>query len=416
MDAMLSQAEQDKALREDLRTSMHALASASDRKHASSLASWYGEFTSKQRGFARVLLQRAQEASRSGKAPASVGDIWDSPAGQAAKQELVAAAPPQHATVSGSDLESAVAKAIEPAIAGATAQLKAQFANQQRDFESGAVKVIAQSVLAAALRELEARKPREVRIEVTREGTTRRVEGLKHFQLEHALAATSANVPLMLVGPAGSGKTQAGEQIANALGLKFYVQGAASGTHEYLGYKDGAGVYHTTPYRAAFEHGGLFMAEELDSGSADVPLILNAGLANGYQAFPDRTEPVRRHADFRIIANANTYGNGADRVYVGRTQLDGATIDRFAFIDWRYDEKLELQIASNADWTRRVQQIRAAVNAEKARMIVSPRASILGGKLLAAGLERSMVENMVIWKGVSDEQRKRIEARLGGVK
>lgn len=465
MDAMSDQSAQDRELREALRAKMQFLHSASDRKHAGGLVAWYGEFTPKQRGFARVLLERAEASARSGRGQvAQTGDLWEAEVPRAklypyvkslvAQDKLIeaikayqadtgaglreakdaceayrealrrgderaetsASAPPaaprQDVTVSGADLEAALAKLLAPALTGVQNELKNEIARKQAAFESGAVKVIAEHVLAAALRELEARKPREVIIQVEREGTLRTVQGLKHFQLEQALAAVTAEVPLMLVGPAGSGKTNAGEQIANVLGLTFYVQGAASGTHEYLGYKDGAGTYHSTPYRAAFEFGGLFMAEELDSGSADVPLILNAGLANGYQTFPDKAEPVRKHKDFRIIANANTYGNGADRVYVGRTQLDGATIDRFAFIDWRYDEKLELEIAGNREWTLRVQKIRAAVSAEKARLIVSPRASILGGKLLAAGLEKGLVENMVIWKGTTDEQRKRIEERL----
>jgi cobaltochelatase CobS len=41
-----------------------------------------------------------------------------------------------------------------------------------------------------------------------------------------------------------------------------------------------------------------------------------------------------------IVATANTFGTGADRVYVGSLQIDGATLDRFAFLEWPYDEGL----------------------------------------------------------------------------
>jgi cobaltochelatase CobS len=237
------------------------------------------------------------------------------------------------------------------------------------------------------------------------------IEGHAHKMLPQVIEAIGQNVPVMLVGAAGGGKSTAGEQVAHALGLEFYIQGAASGTHEYIGYKDGAGNYHSTPFRAAFEFGGLFCAEELDSGSPDVPLILNAGLANGHMAFPDSTKPVSRHKDFRIIANANTYGNGADRVYVGRTQLDGATIDRFAFLTWDYDSVLERKLAGNDSWVDRVQALRRAVEAEKARIIVSPRASINGAKMIAAGWSFEQCESAFIWKGADADLRRRIMAR-----
>lgn len=247
------------------------------------------------------------------------------------------------------------------------------------------------------------------KLEIKIADATHVLEKPRHKLMTTALNVVSQNIPLLLVGPAGGGKSTAGEQIAECLSLPFYLQGAASGTHEYIGYKDGAGQYHTTPFRKAFEEGGLFMAEELDSGSPDVPLILNAGLANGHMAFPDSPVPIKRHSDFRIIANANTYGNGADRIYVGRTQLDGATIDRFAFIDWNYDEDLERQLVANGNWLARVHSLRASAMREKARIIISPRASINGAKLLAAGIDQPTVETMTIWKGCETELRRRIE-------
>lgn len=327
---------------------------------------------------------------------------------------------PQVELPSGSELEEIVKRILEPGLANVAEQVERNAQLRQDSFNRSAAKAIAEQVASectarvtrAMIEELDRRKPREVIIRAERDGIARTVEGLKHKSLETALSVVAANIPLLLVGPAGGGKSMAGEQISQALGLPFFMWGAASGTHEYLGYKDGAGAYHTTPFREAFERGGLFMAEELDSGSADVPLILNAALANGHMAFPDRAEPVVRHNDFRIVANANTYGTGADRIYVGRTQLDGATIDRFAFLDWAYDEELELACSSNEQWTRKVQRIRAAVSAERARIIVSPRASILGGKLLAQGLSEKQVLEMIIWKGVDSALRAKVEARI----
>jgi len=261
----------------------------------------------------------------------------------------------------------------------------------------------------ATLPDMIAKHSPSVTVKVSVNGAeAKAIDGHAHKMLPQVIEAIGQNIPVMLVGPAGGGKSTAGEQCAHALGLEFYIQSAASGTHEYIGYKDGAGNYHSTPFRQAFEHGGLFCAEELDSGSADVQLILNAGLANGHMAFPDSTKPVPRHKDFRIIANANTYGNGADRTYVGRTQLDGATIDRFAFLTWDYDAVLERKLAGNDSWVDRVQAIRRGVMAEKARVIVSPRASIMGAKMIAAGWSFDQCEESFIWKGADADLKRRI--------
>ncbi|MBL7373522.1 hypothetical protein INQ23_29830, partial [Escherichia coli] len=62
-----------------------------------------------------------------------------------------------------------------------------------------------------------------------------------------------------IAGPTGSGKTHAAEQAAHALGVEFYFNGALSMTHELLGFVDAAGTYHTTPFRQAYENGGLYL-------------------------------------------------------------------------------------------------------------------------------------------------------------
>lgn len=232
----------------------------------------------------------------------------------------------------------------------------------------------------------------------------------RHKSLPTLIQILSQKIPAALVGPAGSGKTTAAEQAARALNIPFYIQGAVQGAHELLGFVDAHGQYQSTPFRQAFEHGGTVCLDELDAGDAAGILVCNSALANGCMPFPDRTSPVPRHADFNVVACLNTFGTGADRVYVGRNQLDGATLDRFAVLSWGYDERLERAIAGDDSWVERVQALRAGAAKEKARVVISPRASIFGAKLLATGMTRSAVEETVIWKGIDSELRRRIEA------
>jgi flagellar biosynthesis GTPase FlhF len=86
--------------------------------------------------------------------------------------------------------------------------------------------------------------------------TEYKIEGKVHPKFETLLKvagsrqANGRHPNIMLVGPTGSGKTHAVEQLAKALGLEFYTNGAISMDHQLLGFKDAAqGVW---PCRCLF--------------------------------------------------------------------------------------------------------------------------------------------------------------------
>lgn len=251
-----------------------------------------------------------------------------------------------------------------------------------------------------------------VRIELkTDTATIKLSEEPRHFLFPDILATVNAGIPAALIGPAGSGKSTVCEQIARALNLKFYLQNSVTGDHQLTGYMDAYGKYHSTPFRTAFEKGGVIFVDEVDTSDPSALKWMNTALANGYAMFPDSEEPIRVHKDFRAIIAANTFGNGADRVYVGANQLDASTLDRFVFFDFRYDEKMETLLSGDTKWTERVQKLRKAAREEKARIVISPRASINGAKLLRLGWDKKKVEDRTIWKNTDEELRARIEKR-----
>jgi MoxR-like ATPase len=94
---------------------------------------------------------------------------------------------------------------------------------------------------------------------------------------------------------------------------------------------------------------------------------------------------AKRHADFVCIAAANTYGHGADRVYAGRNQLDGATLDRFrtGIVAMDYSEALEEQLVNESvlSWGRALRQ---RIGSAKLRRILSTRALISFSQQVAA--------------------------------
>lgn len=167
------------------------------------------------------------------------------------------------------------------------------------------------------------------------------VEGVQHEKFETVLKFVANNEPVFLTGPAGSGKNVLCKQVAQALGLKFYFTNAVTQEYKLTGFTDANGHYQPTQFYKAFTEGGVFMLDEMDASIPEVLIILNAAIANRYFDFPAPIGYKEAHPDFRVIAAGNTTGNGADFSYVGRNQLDAASLDRFAVIEIDYSPTIE---------------------------------------------------------------------------
>jgi MoxR-like ATPase len=236
------------------------------------------------------------------------------------------------------------------------------------------------------------------------EGERIRVRGFTHAVLPDVLTVLNARCHVLLVGPAGTGKSMMAKQAAEALGLELQALslGPTTPMSKIFGYYDAHGKYHETPFRRAFERGGLMLLDELDSGHPGLLAELNQALAIGTCAFADGM--VDAHPDFRLIATANTYGTGGDRQYVGRQALDAATLDRFVIVDVPVDEELEEHLAlahapAREDETRQiiaeVRRLRATAEEKRLPVMFSPRASIDAAKLIQAG---ASVDQAVTWR------------------
>ncbi|SFH77998.1 AAA family ATPase [Halpernia frigidisoli] len=234
--------------------------------------------------------------------------------------------------------------------------------------------------------------------------------GAQHYQFSKLLQYVQTKNNVFMVGSAGSGKTTAAENIAKALNLEFYFTGAITSEFKLTGFMNAHGQIVSTQFRKAYEEGGVFLFDEIDASFPQAILAFNAALANKFMDFPDGR--INRHKDFYCIAAANTFGTGADRKYVGRNQLDAASLDRFIFLSWEIDENLEHQLANNTEWTNYVQKVRKAVAKISERVVVSPRASMIGAELLQLGISREEVEQDVLWKGLDASRIKMIKNNI----
>lgn len=201
---------------------------------------------------------------------------------------------------------------------------------------------------------------------------------------ERILELAQARMNVLLVGPAGCGKTFLAELISKALKFYFGSISCTSGMTEthLLGrsipdVSTGKSRYQGTEFIKCYEKGGLFLLDEIDSADSNMMIAIHAALANGKCNVPNR--PVNayaeRHENFTLIATANTYGRGADRMYAGRNQLDEATLDRFriGMVECDYDAVVEKHLCPDDELRERCQSIRKRIEEHGLRRVMSTR-------------------------------------------
>lgn len=237
------------------------------------------------------------------------------------------------------------------------------------------------------------------KIEIVDNGVKKEMSGLFHKKFEEIVKIVKKGVPLMLTGPAGSGKNHTLEQVADALGLEFYFSNAVTQEYKLTGFIDGNGKYQETQFYQAYKNGGLFFLDEVDASLPEALITINCAVANGYYDFP--VGRVNAHKDFRIVCAGNTYGTGADMIYVGRNVLDGATLDRFVTIEFGYDENVEKKLAYDEELYNFIANLRKVVNENSLRYIVSMRAIINATKLLEIGMDKKNILKSAVIKNMS---------------
>ncbi len=231
--------------------------------------------------------------------------------------------------------------------------------------------------------------PPPARIElVKRDGKVKKITGTHHAALADVLLLAKHRKNVLMIGPSGCGKTHLGDDVAKLceekkLEFAFISCSAGMSEGQLLGRllpvgRGGKFQYVISDFVRLFENGGVFLFDEIDAADSNTLLIINAALANGKMAVPNRPEKpyAERHPDFICLAAANTYGTGADRQYVGRNQLDEATLDRFRIgqIEMDYDPQVEEMLCPDKALRERLQGYRANIRkCNGIRRIVSTR-------------------------------------------
>lgn len=245
-------------------------------------------------------------------------------------------------------------------------------------------------------------------------GEKAEVTGVVHEQFETVLKFVMADEPVFLTGPAGSGKNVICKQVAEALKLDFYFSNAVTQEYKLTGFTDAMGTFHESQFYRAFKNGGVFMLDEMDASIPEVLVILNAAIANKYFDFPAPIGYVQAHENFRVIAAGNTFGLGADSAYVGRTQLDAASLDRFAIIKIDYCEAVEDACAGgDQELVSFCRAFRCATQNAGIQAIVSYRSITRMSKMLSV-LDHKTVLQTCLVKSLEKSDLDTIKSELSG--
>lgn len=283
-------------------------------------------------------------------------------------------------------LKTLVAKVSEAA-AGATVE------SLGRALEATIMEQVNEA-LNAALAVLNEARPVELVVKHP-SGEVTKVTGEVHPAFQRVLKLAMRRKSIALIGPTGCGKTHLAWQVATALKLRFATISCTMGQSESklvgglmpIG-EGGKWEVFITQFVECFRDGGVFLFDEFDSADPNVLLIVNQALANGRIDLPV-IGTVTRHADFVAMAALNTFGTGADRMYVGRTQLDEASLDRFRIgqVEMDYDRKLEAKLCGpqHKAWLTKAWQVRDAIAQHRLRRNMSTRFILDGRDMLEEG-------------------------------
>ena len=148
---------------------------------------------------------------------------------------------------------------------------------------------------------------------------------------------------LYIAGPAGCGKTSLIMQVCARLqwGLQQITVGNKTEVSDLIGHtvlRKGELVFEYGVLVKAMLNGDVLLINEIDTMSPSDLSVLNDVLeGKPLTITANNGEIIKAHPNFRVIATANTIGNGDDTgAYVGTRQMNIAFMDRFRYLYMDY--------------------------------------------------------------------------------
>lgn len=230
------------------------------------------------------------------------------------------------------------------------------------------------------------------------------LNGVFHRNLPELIKRISLRSDVYLAGPAGSWKSSSIKLAAETLGLRYGYIALSMGTmpSDIFGYVSPiTGLPVETIFTDFYVNGGVLDIAELDNTNVNVFTMLNNALDNKAACLFGKM--VDRNINFAVVGNGNTDLDGPSTMYPGRMKQDAASVERFAFIDWPYDETAERKLALAINpkcgpMIDAVQQLRKFAAERNQQIVISPRGIMKMAKDLLNGWTFAQTLDAQIWK------------------
>lgn len=237
-------------------------------------------------------------------------------------------------------------------------------------------------------------------------------ETQKETQIFHH--AYRNQLPLLLKGPTGTGKSRFVEYMAHDLGKRLITISCHEETSstDLIGrymLKGAETVWQDGPLTVALREGALLYLDEVAEARPDVVVAIHSLTDHRRELYIDKlSETVKAHPDFMLIASFNP---GYQR---GFKELKPSTRQRFVAISFTYPEaEIEAEILVNeTGLDRKVAQKLVSI-ARKIRNLtelgltetVSTRLLVDAGKLIQSGLPKRLSLNVAVVEPLTDDEQ-----------
>lgn len=239
------------------------------------------------------------------------------------------------------------------------------------------------------------------RVEVRKVEQLEQHDGLFHHQFPDLLAMAAIGQHTYLPGPPGSGKSHAGEQVADALGWKYVDISLSQDMPEsrIWGGRTADGGFVETPVLDAIrwacenpDSGAIVLFDEMDAARPGLLTSINSTLANRKVTAPNG-DMLRFGDNLTFLGAANTYGTGPTAEFPGRFKIDPATIDRFTYLPWDTDVAMETAVVHSflhdgdvaRAWLDVWHTLRSNVATYGLKFFVTMRGARNGARMIASG-------------------------------
>ena len=235
-----------------------------------------------------------------------------------------------------------------------------------------------------------------------------------------------AGFDILLVGPAGCGKSRLACEVAKALELDSAVFAFRAGmsSSQILYSKNiinGDTSFTLAPFLESCQREQVTVIDEVFSVDAEVLIGLNGLLESGQRSIDTPLGTVARPAGHRIIATSNGNGRSVDRRYSAPQMQDQSTLSRFVIVPVDYDNDVENAIARSSgapEWSSIAEVVHAARECGRRNnwsFDVSTRFLIQACRLNAAGFDVSDAVETALMSRLSETEREQFGRHSAGL-